>query len=556
MVNANRISAGPTPHWAKASLHSHKDVPSSGEHKRASADTRNLAEWSGNQSRLRKLANPALQQGLAIGLANDPLEAAADRMAEQVMRTSTRAPSRVHASQSQLSCECAHWEKEEQKLRTKSANPAAPAACEVPGIVHEVLRSAGQPLDSATRSFMEPRFGCDLSKVRVHTDAQSVESADAVRALAYTVGRDVVFGAGQYSPATQSGRWLLAHELAHAVQGSPPAGILRRQPGKKHPTPEGTIQPTHRRNQYEIQFTDWVFDYEAVTIVFRDGKIPQGFRLANAQGSSISTRWTLTVLPDSSFESLLNPGFAKQIVDFRQHDEAQETINESESIKEARAEFRKRHNGHEAKVLDNIDAALKRITQGNPDLLLAYYNFYSDHKLTDKLESSSQELGVTDLTFRRGIYTDLNIGLLHLERLPQAATDDPLSLLGGTLIHEYSHTPQGDYPLKGPTEGKAYGIENFFAQRMGDKLRDAETVNLGPKKGDESAFRTAYGVMKELYEIIDNGTPSPNLKGVTADEARWMTVEFISENKEDFGESLKRFISAEFKPPLGLGSLP
>ncbi len=88
----------------------------------------------------------------------------------------------------------------------------------MPPIVHEVLRSPGQPLDEATRAFMEPRFGHDLSRVRVHTNAKAAESARAVNALAYTVGRDVVFGSGQFAPGTVAGQRLLAHELTHVVQ--------------------------------------------------------------------------------------------------------------------------------------------------------------------------------------------------------------------------------------------------------------------------------------------------------------------------------------------------
>jgi len=87
-----------------------------------------------------------------------------------------------------------------------------------PSIVHQVLQSPGRPLDSATRAFMEPRFGHDFSRVRVHTDSKASESAFAVNSLAYTVGSNVVFGAGRYAPATAAGRQLLAHELAHVVQ--------------------------------------------------------------------------------------------------------------------------------------------------------------------------------------------------------------------------------------------------------------------------------------------------------------------------------------------------
>src|SRR5262245_28613345 len=64
-----------------------------------------------------------------------------------------------------------------------------------PPIVHDVLRSFGEPLDRTTRGIMEQRFGHDFSRVRVHTDTQAAQSAAAVRALAYTVGNDIVFGA-------------------------------------------------------------------------------------------------------------------------------------------------------------------------------------------------------------------------------------------------------------------------------------------------------------------------------------------------------------------------
>jgi outer membrane protein OmpA-like peptidoglycan-associated protein len=89
---------------------------------------------------------------------------------------------------------------------------------EVPPIVHEVLRSPGHPLDAAPRAFFEPRFGHNFGEVRVHTDAQAAESARAVNALAFTVGRDVVFAEGRYQPATHEGRKLVAHELTHVIQ--------------------------------------------------------------------------------------------------------------------------------------------------------------------------------------------------------------------------------------------------------------------------------------------------------------------------------------------------
>jgi hypothetical protein len=65
---------------------------------------------------------------------------------------------------------------------------------------------------------MEARLGHDFAAVRIHTDAEAGRSAGAVEALAYTVGRDVVFGAGRYRPETAAGRALIAHELTHVVQ--------------------------------------------------------------------------------------------------------------------------------------------------------------------------------------------------------------------------------------------------------------------------------------------------------------------------------------------------
>ena len=95
-------------------------------------------------------------------------------------------------------------EAREQQLQRKPAGPQA-AAGYAPAPVHHVLRSPGQPLDAATRAFMEPRFGQDFSKVRVHTDAKAAESAKAVQAQAYAVGRNMVFAPGMYAPTTVEG---------------------------------------------------------------------------------------------------------------------------------------------------------------------------------------------------------------------------------------------------------------------------------------------------------------------------------------------------------------
>ena len=126
--------------------------------------------------------------------------------------------------------ECEGRKKKELQRWTAGSGPET-----VPPIVHDVLRSPGQPLDPATRAFFEPRFGHDFSRVRVHTDARAAESARAVNALAYTLGQDIAFGEAQYAPSATEGRRLLAHELTHTVQqpcDAPAAPSLRiEEPG-------------------------------------------------------------------------------------------------------------------------------------------------------------------------------------------------------------------------------------------------------------------------------------------------------------------------------------
>lgn len=146
---------------------------------------------------------------LALGGIDDPQERDADRLASHVLNMPAPAAA----------------------VRDAHEPPAAPQERAAPG-QHPALRSGGAPLDRATRQFFEPRFACDLSHVRIHTDARAAQSAHEVGALAYTVGRDVAFAAGQYAPSSPAGRALLAHELAHTMQAGPPA--LRRQP--KPPT--------------------------------------------------------------------------------------------------------------------------------------------------------------------------------------------------------------------------------------------------------------------------------------------------------------------------------
>lgn len=155
-----------------------------------------------------------LQPKLTVGSPNDRYEQEADRVADQIMRMPEP------TIQRQMEPEEEEQEMVQRKAITNQVAPldSAQKSSEVPPIVHEVFNSPGQPLDPKTCTFMESRFGHDFSRVRVHSGAAAEQSARAVNALAYTSGRDMVFGVGQYAPHTSTGQHLLAHELAHVVQ--------------------------------------------------------------------------------------------------------------------------------------------------------------------------------------------------------------------------------------------------------------------------------------------------------------------------------------------------
>jgi len=203
------------------------------------------------------------QAKFTVNAPGDSYEQEADHIAEQVMRMPEPQPSREH-----------------QRLQTKHIGSGDAGQTAAPPIVQEVLDSPGQPLDPAMRGFMEPSFGRDFSQVRVHTDPKAAESARAMDALAFTVGRDVVFASGQYAPDMESGRRLLAHELAHVVQqgaGVPAAvsgskGQLQR---KNAPKPDPAIEQWVVDSAMRV--LDDVLDNETSRII---DDSPERYRLA------------------------------------------------------------------------------------------------------------------------------------------------------------------------------------------------------------------------------------------------------------------------------------
>lgn len=161
----------------------------------------------------KKLLGQPLQAKLVVGSVDDPLEREADRVAEQVMRMPGGEPEHRPIDPGPVPL----------VQRRVPGNTAGTFAA--PPAVHQVLSTSGRPLDTATRAFFEPRFGHNFSRVRVHTDSTAEASAKEIQAQAYTVGEHIVMGSGLYSPGTQNGGILLAHELSHVVQQNSSASL-------------------------------------------------------------------------------------------------------------------------------------------------------------------------------------------------------------------------------------------------------------------------------------------------------------------------------------------
>ncbi len=190
---------------------------------------------AGSHGKLLVSQPPLIQAKLTINQPNDRYEQEADRVAEQVMRMAEPLVQRQPEDEEedeliqtksfagqitplvQRKVEKKEEEDEEFLQKKELTGHNAEITPDLESRIH-ALRGDGQSLTQLQRAFFEPRFGYDFSQVWVHTDDQAAESARVVNARAYTVGRDVVFGAGQYTPGTSEGRRLLAHELTHVVQ--------------------------------------------------------------------------------------------------------------------------------------------------------------------------------------------------------------------------------------------------------------------------------------------------------------------------------------------------
>ena len=195
--------------------------PPATSHEWRPADAHELITVTGRRSQ-------PLQAELVVGRSDDPAEHEAERVAAQVMRMpepTLTMQARAHEQEPTSDSTMIQSKSIQTASVPVNETPAPNGAVPQPETAVRAAVPGGASLPGDVRTFFETRMGHDFSDVRVHTDGAAAEAARAVHASAYTLGRDVVFAAGQYAPATPDGRRLLAHELTHVVQ-------QRRAPGR------------------------------------------------------------------------------------------------------------------------------------------------------------------------------------------------------------------------------------------------------------------------------------------------------------------------------------
>ncbi len=162
------------------------------------------------------------QARLEVGRVNDPAELEADQTAAEFLKWARSGPSSADQNQLMVS-------NQTTSARRSSSGTMETGGFGVGGDVEQDIRreaNGGQALQDSTRQQFEGFFGTDLGDVRVHADAKAAELSRTLGADAFTVGSNVFFGAGKFSPGNDSGNNLLAHELTHVVQQS--SGANRR----------------------------------------------------------------------------------------------------------------------------------------------------------------------------------------------------------------------------------------------------------------------------------------------------------------------------------------
>ncbi len=240
-----------------------------------------------------------IQAKLQIDDPHDEYERQADSVAEAVTQPVTDhastagTPAAKPAAIQRQRKECE--EEQNQGIRAKTiSGAAAPVNASLESHVSS-LQGRGEPLATDLRSYFEPRMGANFGDVHIHRDAGAAEAAQSLNALAFTAGRDIVFGAGQYVPGTLAGKKLLAHELTHVVQ----------QRGATFPISDGrlNLDPNHSDAEREARGIVNEVTAEPSHSATRPSAKPSSSVISRADPQVVNISMNLGTAPRSGLQS-------------------------------------------------------------------------------------------------------------------------------------------------------------------------------------------------------------------------------------------------------------
>lgn len=240
---------------------------------------------------IENLQSIFIQRKLTIGTADDPMEREADAMAGNVMQI----PEKNFVQR----CACEEEERVQRKpsssfIQTRSTETIADA-----NVSDQInaSRGNGQSMDSCTINFMQTRFGADFSNVNIHTGSEATAMSRELSAKAFTVGNDIYFNEGQYQPGSNSGKHLLAHELAHTLQQS---NNVARKIQKR----EMAFNPALIAIQLRDAMKGWGTD-EAAIYAALSGRTPEQVNLISVEYKKLTGRDLEADLKDELTDSEL-----------------------------------------------------------------------------------------------------------------------------------------------------------------------------------------------------------------------------------------------------------
>ncbi|MBL0010951.1 MAG: DUF4157 domain-containing protein [Nitrosomonas sp.] len=205
------------------------------------------------------------QTALTVSQPGDVAEIEADQIADKVMRMPADESIKINRNESfepvKLHAKCGVCEEEKPETLKRKEGYFALIHHSLANLAsfNNVLNSGGHPLDADARgSFFEPRFNMDFDHVRIHTDAFANQSARAINARAYTYGSNIVFRSGEYQPAHEAGRHLIAHELTHVVQQTEIDNQIQRDIKNEENTDQAT-EELLQTNSFETKWENFVW---------------------------------------------------------------------------------------------------------------------------------------------------------------------------------------------------------------------------------------------------------------------------------------------------------